>query len=185
MAKKQSRRSISVKAATYATIRDDCARRALSASEYVEGLIAADHKARGVSAVMPVKDAVREVKREARQEVATAAAALRKPDALDSAKKRIVAALGPIPGIGQHQAVKAAVRRAEARVPLDVSLEAERRFMEGAARAAIARRNAPVKPVVVRSGFDSPGNLSEGRPHGERVGAPDPARGARNVLVMG
>lgn len=64
MAKKQSRRTISVRAVTYATVRDDCARRALSVSEYVEALIAADHKARGID---PMTLAVKAVKR---QEVA-------------------------------------------------------------------------------------------------------------------
>lgn len=52
MAKQQSRRSVSVRGATYSLVRDDCAAR-ISMSDYIEGLIAADRAARGLKVPPP------------------------------------------------------------------------------------------------------------------------------------
>jgi len=156
MAKKQSRRTISVRAVTYATVRDDCARRALSMSDYVEGLIAADHKARGVPAVMPVADAARAVKREASVEVAKVARAL--------------------PAMPLH---------ATDHAPHLNALKARRWLQDGAARAALARRDAPRAPVAIRSGFEPKASVEQARPaSGDKVPPPDPSRSARNVVIF-
>ncbi len=58
MAKKQSRRSISLRGATYTAIRLDCAARDLSLSDYIEQLIADDRHDRGLPRVARPIDAV-------------------------------------------------------------------------------------------------------------------------------
>lgn len=55
------------------------------------------------------------------------------------------------------------------------------------ARAAIARRDAPVKPVAIRSGFEetASGGQAIARPaHGDKLPPPDPSRSARNVVLL-
>lgn len=58
MAKKQSRRSISLRGATYTAIRIDCAASELSLSDYIEQLIADDRHRRGLPRVARPIDAV-------------------------------------------------------------------------------------------------------------------------------
>lgn len=92
MAKKQTRRSVSVRGTTYAAIRTDCTDRGVSLSDYIEALIAADRKARGLSStdkgdgvVARAVDSVqregeRQVERAARAVQAATAAAPRRPE---------------------------------------------------------------------------------------------------------
>jgi len=184
MAKKQTRRSVSVTGATYEAIRLDCEARGLSLSEYIEGLIYGDRQARGLP-VMPRPERAREIgraiaagKRAGRRQVERAVAAVR---AIPSESK-IVA--GPPPEqtafLGRVETPPGPLRAVQVNAPSRWHTQAHAH-----AQAAIARREAPLKPVAIRSGFEPNVGQPIARPtHGDKLPPPDPSRSARNVVLL-
>lgn len=165
MAKHQTRRSVSIRGATYATVLDDCQRRALSVSEYVEALIAADHAARGVEPM-----AIKAAPVTATPEVANTAP-LRQSARTHNVASEAVAAAGRVAGRGAYQAAQREVREVANRLPLGIGVETFRRQVNGAARAAVQRRarEAMAPPPPIRSGFEPAPASAPGRPAGQRV----------------
>jgi hypothetical protein len=163
--KKQTRRSISVRGSTYWAVRADCEDR-MSVSDYIEGLIDADRKARGLSrtAIGDIEKAVTVALRQADRQVERAVAAVR---AIPSESK-IVA--GPPPEqtamLGRTETPKRG--------------DAMRQVDHAHAIAAIARRKAAAKaPPPIPAGRDVP----TARPaHGDRVPPPQPGRSPGNVV---
>lgn len=184
MAKVQTRRTFSVRRATYDAVREDCAARDVSMSDHIEALIAADRAARGLASVA-VQRAVAAVQRAGDRQVERAAQkVLRQSAQTHNVVSKAVATVGvPVPGKGQHFAVKAEVRRVAESVPLSVDGAHRDRLLQGVARVAVQRRvrDATTSPPPIRSGFEPrPVQAQAVKP--ERVPAPDPARGARNVV---
>lgn len=198
--KKQTRRAISVKGVTYAAVFAECQARQISVSDYVEQLIAADRQARGLPAIVApdrcVAAAVAAVQREGAREVEQAAEAVRAVPL--PAESKIVA--GPPPEqtafFGRVETPPAPLRAVPVNVPpadrvkgTDPAphLSLWRSQAHAHARAAIARRDAPVKPVAIRSGFEetASGGQAIARPaHGDKLPPPDPSRSARNVVIF-
>lgn len=182
MAKKQTRRSVSVTGATYEAIRLDCEEREISLSEYIESLIEGDRQARGLPAVAVRSEHAREVgraiaagRRAARKQVEQAVEAVRAAAPLP-AESKIVA--GPPPEQTAMLGRAETPKRGDAMRAID----------HAHTLAAIARRKAAGKaPPPIPAGRDaspSSGHASARPAHGDRVPPPQPGRGPGNVVAF-
>ncbi len=155
MSKKQARRSVSVRGTTYALIAPECAARSVSLSEYVEELVAADRKARGLTAPLPSVSVIK---------VGPPASQLKLP--------RSMPPLDPV--MGARPYLPRPVRQPTASPAWDASHMLPKH--QAAAKKAQASKVPPIS-----AGSTGPRFVLA--PHsGNRVPPPDAARGPRNVM---
>jgi len=172
MAKHQTRRSVSIRGATYAALRDDCAARDVSMSDHIEALIAADRAARGLPSAA-VQRAVAAVQREGDRQVERIARQILKP--LPSESKIVV---GPPPEqttmLGRAETPRFTVPPADPVRGVDPAPSlrgaALRPIVNAVARAHSMRRDRPAAPPPpIRSGWEEKPASAAGRPSPQRV----------------